>query len=218
MAIKAVCFDVGETLVDETRLWDGWASYLGVSRSAFYSALEEIIERNQHHRAIFEHFRPGLDLEAARRERAGLGDHDIFNVSDLYPDALPCLNLLRERGYKVGIAGNQPLDAEQVLQHCGFDVDFIASSARWGCEKPSPAFFERLIETVGAAAAETAYVGDRLDNDVLPAAKAGLVAVFVKRGPWARVHARRAEIARAAIVVDTLAELPAALTGFTPRS
>ena len=211
MAIKAVCFDVGETLVDETRLWDGWANYLGVSTRVFYAALEEIIERNQHHRAVFERFKPGFDLDAARRDRAARGDHDILNISDLYADALPCLKLLRERGFKLGIAGNQPLAAEQLLRQCGFDADFIASSAGWGCEKPSQAFFERLIETVGTPACETAYVGDRLDNDVLPAAAAGLIAVFIERGPWARVHARRAEIARAAIVVPTLAELPDAL-------
>src|SRR5665648_115427 len=100
MAIKAVCFDVGETLVDETRLWNGWANYLGVPGDVFHSALEELIGRNQHHRAIFERFKPGLDLDAARRERAAHGDHDIFNASDLYPDALPCLNLLRRHGYK----------------------------------------------------------------------------------------------------------------------
>ena len=218
MAIRAVCFDVGETLVDETRLWNGWANYLGVSSRVFYSALEELIERNQHHQTIFERFQPGFDLEDARLERAAHGDHDIFNISDLYADALPCLNLLRERGYKVGIAGNQPLAAEQVLRQCGSDVDFIASSVRWGCEKPSQAFFERLIETAGAPASETAYVGDRLDNDVLPAAEAGLIAVFIKRGPWARVHVRRAEIVRAAIVVDTLAELPDALAHYALRS
>jgi HAD superfamily hydrolase (TIGR01549 family) len=218
MAIKAVCFDVGETLVDEARLWRGWASYLGVSSTSFFSALDEIIESNQHHRAVFERFRPGLDLAAARRERAAYGDDDLFNASDLYPDAWPCLNSLRKRGYKIGIAGNQPCSAEKALGDCGFDVDFIASSARWGCEKPSPEFFARLIETAKLPACEVAYVGDRLDNDVLPAVQAGLIAVFIKRGPWARIHARRPEIAQATIVVDTLAELPDALTRFAPRS
>ncbi len=214
MAIKAVCFDVGETLVDEIRLWNGWAAYLGVSSSVFRSALDETIERNQHHGAIFEHFKPGFDLEAARRERAAAGDYDIFNASDLYPDSLPCLNTLRQLGYKVGIAGNQPRDAEMALRECGFDVDFIASSASWGCEKPSPEFFERLMETARIAAFDVAYVGDRLDNDVLPAVEAGLMAVFIKRGPWGRVHAKRPEIAQAHIIVDALAELPEALANF----
>ena len=217
MGIKAVCFDVGETLVDETRLWNGWAAYLGVSGSIFRSALDEIIERNQHHGAIFDYFKPGFDLEAARRERAASGDRDIFNASDLYPDSLPCLNSLRQLGYKVGIAGNQPRDAEMALRECGFDVDFIASSASWGCQKPSLEFFERLIEAANSPAFEIAYVGDRLDNDVLPAVKAGLTAVFVRRGPWGRVHAKRAEMVRAHVAVDALAEIPEALANLALR-
>ena len=30
MPIKAVIFDVGETLIDESRVWRGWAAYLKV--------------------------------------------------------------------------------------------------------------------------------------------------------------------------------------------
>jgi FMN phosphatase YigB (HAD superfamily) len=33
MPIKAVCFDLGETLIDETRMWSEWAAYLGVPLS-----------------------------------------------------------------------------------------------------------------------------------------------------------------------------------------
>jgi len=40
MAIKFVFFDVGETLIDETRLRDSWADYLGADRAAFGAALE----------------------------------------------------------------------------------------------------------------------------------------------------------------------------------
>ena len=47
-----------------------------------------------------------------------------------------------------------------------------------------PAFFARLVELSARAPAEVAYVGDRVDNDVLPALEAGLVAVHVRRGPW----------------------------------
>ena len=32
--IEAVVFDVGETLVDETRAWSAWADHLGVPRLA----------------------------------------------------------------------------------------------------------------------------------------------------------------------------------------
>ncbi len=53
-----------------------------------------------------------------------------------------------------------------------------------------------------------AYVGDRVDNDVLPAAAAGLVAVHVRRGPWGLLQPSPPE---AALVVDDLRSLPHAL-------
>ena len=59
--------------------------------------------------------------------------------------------------------------------------------------------------------AEIAYVGDRLDNDVLPAREAGMFAVFLVRGPWGIIHARRPERARASLILDHLSDLPAAL-------
>jgi FMN phosphatase YigB (HAD superfamily) len=52
--IRAVIFDVGETLVDETRAWGEWADWLGVSRLAFFGALGSVIERGLHHRQFFE--------------------------------------------------------------------------------------------------------------------------------------------------------------------
>jgi FMN phosphatase YigB (HAD superfamily) len=75
-------------------------------------------------------------------------------------------------------------------------------------EKPSPAFFARVVEAAGVAAHEIAYVGDRLDNDVLPARAAGMTAVFIRRGPWGVIHAQWAEAAQASVCIESLAELP----------
>ena len=58
-----------------------------------------------------------------------------------------------------------------------------------GGEKPSADFFNRIIAECGCAPGEIAYVGDRLDNDIRPALAAGMVAVFVRRGPWGYIHA-----------------------------
>jgi FMN phosphatase YigB (HAD superfamily) len=74
--------------------------------------------------------------------------------------------------------------------------------------KPEAAFFERLVELLGCDPPEVAYVGDRVDNDVVPAARTGLVAVHVRRGPWGRLQPTPPE---AALGVDDLASLPDAL-------
>jgi len=57
---------------------------------------------------------------------------------------------------------------------------------------------------------ELAYVGDRVDNDVLPALAAGLVAVHVRRGPWGRLQTTPAGVP----TIDSLSELPDALASF----
>ena len=73
--------------------------------------------------------------------------------------------------------------------------------------KPDPAFFEALVAAAGCEPAEAAYVGDRVDNDVLPAKAAGMVAVHVRRGPWGYLQ----DASAADLRVDSLAGLPEAL-------
>jgi HAD superfamily hydrolase (TIGR01549 family) len=209
--IKAVVFDVGETLVDETRMWRQWAAYLGVPESAVLAALDTVIARRGHHHEALRSFRPGLDIKTAYAEQAETGGRVIFAKDDLYPDALPCLSALRDRGYRIGIAGNQPAEAEDSLRECGFTADFVASSARWGVEKPSPVFFAKVRQAAGVDAAALAYVGDRLDNDVGPAQAAGMTGIFIERGPWGRIHATWPEAAAVDFKIHGLMEIPGIL-------
>jgi FMN phosphatase YigB (HAD superfamily) len=200
VALKAVFFDVGETLVDETRAWTALAHAAGVPPLTLFGVLGGLIERRDGHSRVF-------DVLGLARPPAWPG----YELDDLYPDALPCLQALRADRYLLGLAGNQPQTCEDFLRRAGVDVDVIASSASWGVEKPSPEFFARVAQEAGFEPAEIAYVGDRVDNDVVPAAKAGMVAVFIRRGPWGCLHAAWPEAARAHIRLDSLAELPDAL-------
>ena len=209
--IRAVFFDVGETLVDETRQWTSWAEWLGVTPLTFCAALGAVIERGEHHRRVFDYFVPGMDLAAEDAKRQAAGKGYVIESRDLYPDALPTLVALKAQGLQVGIAGNQPEQAEGALLRAGVTADHLASSARWGIEKPSLRFFEKIAEIAALPPSEIAYVGDRLDNDVLPAREAGLFAVFLVRGPWGVLHARRPDAARADLVLNALADLPRAL-------
>jgi FMN phosphatase YigB (HAD superfamily) len=208
MPIRAVCFDVGETLIDETRHWTEWADFLGVPAMTLFTAIGVTMERGQSLRRVFEIFKPGLDPSTARKLRAAQGWIYDFTARDLYPDAIPCLTALRERGFKVLIAGNQPIEAEAALARLDLPAELIASSAGWGVSKPDPRFFAKVIESAGVPAADIAYVGDRLDNDVLPSLAAGMTSVFVRRGPWGWMHAERPEIEQAHIRLDSLLDLP----------
>ena len=53
---------------------------------------------------------------------------------------------------------------------------------------------------------DVAYVGDRVDNDVLPAAVAGMRSVWIRRGPWGRLQPLPVGV-RPALTVDSLDEL-----------
>lgn len=75
--IRAVVFDVGETLVDETRQWGAWADWLGVTRLTFFAALGAVIARGEHHRRVFDLVAPGVDIADEERRRAcGHGSSD----------------------------------------------------------------------------------------------------------------------------------------------
>ncbi len=76
----------------------------------------------------------------------------------------------------------------------------------WASHKPDAAFFERTLELLGSPdPADVAYVGDRIDNDVRPAAAAGMRAVWLRRGPWGVIPTDAP--AEAALVVSSLSEL-----------
>jgi FMN phosphatase YigB (HAD superfamily) len=207
MPIRCVVFDVGETVVDETRHWGEWADWMGVPHLTFFGALGAVIERGGHHREVFALVEPGFDLDAAIKAREAAGWSYRFELSDFYPDAFACLNDLRAAGYRIGIAGNQPEAAENALRAAGVRADFVASSTGWGVEKPSPVFFARVAAAAGVPPGEIAYVGDRIDNDVLPARAAGMTAVFLRRGPWGVIHAGWSTARQADIKIESLTEL-----------
>jgi HAD superfamily hydrolase (TIGR01662 family) len=219
--VRAVFFDVGETLVDESTEYGTWADWLGVPRHTFSAMFGAVIARGEDYRTVFQHFRPGFDLQVERQHRLDAGLGEFFNARDLYPDARDCLATLKQQGYFVGIAGNQTVRAGRFIRELNLTADVIATSDDWGAEKPTPEFFAKMISAAGRAPAEIAYVGDRLDNDVLPAARAGLVAVFVRRGPWGYIHATLPEVKKAHLRLDSLAELPSAIASLgkaTPAS
>lgn len=210
--IRAVWFDVGEVLIDETREYGAWADWLGVPRHTFSAVFGAVIARDQDHRQVFQHFRPGFDLDAERQKRLDAGLGEYLNADDLYPDARRCLQRLKDAGYFVGIVGNQPARAGHFLRELNLAADVIATSDDWGVTKPSPGFFTMLIEVSGHQPHEIAYVGDRLDNDIRPAIEAGLAAIWIRRGPWAYVAPTHDDLPPAA---PSLIDIATSLIGRT---
>ncbi|MGO1418653.1 MAG: HAD family hydrolase [Candidatus Corynebacterium faecigallinarum] len=166
---------------------------------------------------------PSIHLHGHARwaDRAGRDHREIWDelgtdrprywpehaASDLYPDAAEFLKDLRRLGITVGIAGNQPERTESLLKDMGLPADFVASSTGWGVKKPSPEFFTKLVDVCGCAPEQVLYVGDRVDNDIVPAADAGLFTCHIRRGPWGVIQSQRPEARTATMRVESLAEL-----------
>ncbi|GAB2845948.1 hypothetical protein GCM10027074_11010 [Streptomyces deserti] len=192
--IRAVVFDVGECLVDETREYSTWADWLGIPRHTFHAMFGAVIAQGRDYRETFQEFRPGFDLYAERERRAAAGQPETFGEEDLYPDVRPALGRLRADGLWLGIAGNQTVRAGRILRELfSADVDMIGTSDDWGASKPDPEFFKRVAAAVPFEVGEILYVGDRCDNDIRPAREAGMHTALVHRGPWATIQWNSAE-------------------------
>jgi HAD superfamily hydrolase (TIGR01662 family) len=197
-----VCLDVGETLIDETRVWTCWANALGITPFTFMSAMGAVLAGDGEFRDVFAYVGRS-DWELYRDEvNAAYGG---FRESDLYPDALSGLAALRATGYRVGILANQPAERTAELRALGVEADVMAMSGELGIHKPAPQFYVRALELLQAQPGDVAYVGDRLDNDVRPSAAAGMRPVWLRRGPWALIQ--RADPPPGTLVVDSLTEL-----------
>ena len=202
-----VVLDVGETLIDESRIWTIWADVLGIPPLTFMAVLGAAIQRGGGYGRIFDEF--GID-EAGWRPRVPEVEERYggFQEQDLYPDARRAVDRLKGLGYRVGLVANQPASRTAELRALGFEADVIAMSDEMGVHKPNPAFFARVLEMAGnPEPGQVAYAGDRVDNDVIPAIAAGMRAIWVRRGPWGLIQ--QADSTHPTLVVGSLDELVA---------
>lgn len=125
----------------------------------------------------------------------------------LYPDARPCLNKLHQH-YSLGIIANQPPGTRERLHRHGIlqFFDLIVASAEEGLSKPDRRIFETALQKSGCAPDQAVMIGDRIDNDILPARQLGIHTVWVRQGFWQYWKITN-EAERPDYQVDNLAEL-----------
>jgi HAD superfamily hydrolase (TIGR01662 family) len=192
--IGAVVFDMGETLVDETREYGTWADWLGVPRHTFSAVFGAAIASGLDYREAFQVFQPGFDLTRERQARVDAGQPESYGEADLYADVRPALSKLQELGVWVGVVGNQTVRSGRILRSLNLPTDFIATSDDWGVEKPSVEFFAKVVEVAPCASDQIVYVGDRIDNDITPATKVGMRTAYLQRGPWGWILRDKQEV------------------------
>ncbi|GAA3267591.1 HAD family hydrolase [Streptomyces lavendulae] len=207
--IRTVVLDVGETLTRDDRYWASWADWLGVPRHTLSALVGAVVVDGRDNVDALRLLRPGFDpsAEYAAREAAGRGEQ--LDESDLYDDVRPALTALREMGVRVVVAGNQSAKAGDLLRALSLPADLVVTSAEWGVAKPSPDFFHQVVGASGAPADQTLYVGDHPQNDVFPAAQAGLLTAHLRRGPWGHWWADDATVQQVAdYSIDSLLDIP----------
>ena len=184
-------------------------------RHTFSAVFGSTIAEGLDYREAFQVFWPGFELNKARQDRVDAGQPEWFGEDDLYPDVRPSLTRLRADGLWVGIAGNQTVRAGGILRDLGLPADMIATSDDWGVSKPDPGFFRQMLEVTPGRADEILYVGDRLDNDIRPAASLGFRTALIRRGPWATIQQDDPDAKRVPTMrIDSLAELPGRIAAF----
>lgn len=100
-----------------------------------------------------------------------------------YPDVRPVLEVLHQRGVRLGLLSNSDFDLHPVLDHIGLGgiFDVAVPAFAHGVEKPDPAAFTLAVEAMGATPATSWFVGDHPEFDAVASDRLGMTAVLVDR-------------------------------------
>ena len=173
--IKWIFFDIGSTLVDESVAYrnriERTIANTVISYDEFYQKMVEIskCDQNAYNKAV----------EVYGLIKAPWNSEDEI----IFPEAENVLRGLSKR-YKIGIIANQELGTEQRLEKIGLHkyIDLIIASAEEGVAKPDLRIFQIALDRANCKPEEAVMVGDRLDNDIIPANKIGMITMWIKQG------------------------------------
>ena len=203
--IKWLFFDIGGTLADETESLQRRARLTAEMQTALgHPCTQEELENAMKRSASMgrSYFSGACELLGL----SGMVPYDAIGEK-LYPDVPDVLRKLSEK-YKLGIIANQPMGTENRLSAYGIRDYFsvILSSEEEGISKPNPEFFRRAIVRSGCLPEEACMIGDRPDNDIVPAKTLGMHTVRIRQGLGGLMPVTE-DPARADFTVDSLTEL-----------
>jgi putative hydrolase of the HAD superfamily len=104
----------------------------------------------------------------------------------LYDDVKPCLNKLKMKGLKSAIITDSPLPIKQYekILRLNIDnfIDLVIISDEIGIRKPNPKLFSYCLNKFKVKGFETIYIGDNLNNDIVPAKINKIHSIYIHRG------------------------------------
>jgi putative hydrolase of the HAD superfamily len=106
----------------------------------------------------------------------------------LFDDVIPALDDLKKRKLVLGLISNVERDMTAALDKLGLvsRLDIVVTSQDAGFTKPHQEIFEYAIKKAGVEPAETAYVGDQYNVDVIGSNAAGMKGILLDRDNYYR--------------------------------
>lgn len=197
--IEWIFFDVGSTIVDEHLAYEHRMREIAdLSNTTYNDVCGMAME-------FYKQNRKG-DLETAKLLGVELTKwHKEDEI--LYGDASKCLEILSSR-YKIGIIANQSLGTRERLKQYGVlkYIDLVIASAEEGVAKPDNKIFEIALERSNCKPCNAVMIGDRIDNDIIPAKMMGMHTIWIKQG-FGQYWNITEEIEIADCAVNTLMEI-----------
>jgi putative hydrolase of the HAD superfamily len=193
--ITTILFDVGWPIIDETRMHAAWNKRLiGLIKdltgrditddfiqkaeteavtcyapSLFSYVIWQAVKPDQ---ILFNEIRADFDKYYSTREYV------------LQDGILKILENLSGH-FKLGLAANQPVEVYEYLKNTGilkyFDSTIV--SGEIGYSKPDIRMFMAVLDNLKASPEESMMIGDRQDNDIIPAKLLGMTTVRLLIGP-----------------------------------
>ena len=127
----------------------------------------------------------GQDVDLSERVyrtfAARAHERQIFELREGIPDLL---DRLYRHGLRLGLAANQQHSIIAQLDACGIGRYFHHRevSGTHGLRKPDVRLFLRACDDLGISPVDCIMVGDRVDNDVVPAKLLGMRTVLFRTG------------------------------------
>ena len=197
--IKWIFFDIGSTLVDESAVYENRIKEItqgnNIDRNEFVA---KVIERAQ------TSPKPIVSAAEDYGVKVPAWRHDL---EVLYPDTKELLQRLSQK-YKIGIIANQDFGTEQRLTDFNVYqyINLVIASAEEGVAKPDLRIFQIALARADCKPEEAVMVGDRIDNDIIPANKIGMTTMWIKQGFGSYAEPKTVE-EQSDYIVNSLAEI-----------